>query len=87
MCAAEEGKLQVVFWEDSFNHECEPCALARLCNRAEGTFYSTPSATSPADIREKLAGTEERGNQNTKVLSVKSKENFRGFGILFCVGS
>lgn len=56
MCAAEEGKLQVVFWEDSFNQEFELCALAHVCNRVESTFYSVPSATSPMDMRNKLVG-------------------------------
>lgn len=57
MCAAEEGKLQVVSWEGSFNHEFELCALSSICNLVECTFYSMPSATSPVDIRKKLIGT------------------------------
>lgn len=80
----------------TLNHEFELCALGCVCNHVERGFYSTPSATSPVDTREKLVdkihqetedGTCEHGNQNTKVLSVKAKKSFRGVRILFCVGS
>lgn len=57
MHAAEEGKLQVVLREDSFNHEFELCALACVHSLAKCTFYSKPSATSTVDMRKKLLGT------------------------------
>lgn len=72
MCAGE-GKLQVVFWEDSFICDLDLCALAPICIPGEHTCFIPRLHTSAQWTKEKADRYNSPGNTRGNLGTCKPK--------------